>query len=144
MNEADPRIIALEEQFSQLHIQLFNTFSHAQSAVMSVMQSGRDIDETNEDFEQLQRDFAVSVVMYTGPNNTLKDNITATKKLARDNRVTNVHLTQVWAAAVSAMCCERMLAMIPEDLRADPLVAGELIQKRNEHLTMWQERLANP
>ena len=38
----------------------------------------------------------------------------------------------------------RMLAMIPSDLQDDPDVAGELKQKRQEHLAMWQERLDNP
>ena len=64
MSEADPRIIALETQFSHLHVQLFDTFSHAQSAVMTVMQTGRDIDRNHDDFQQLKRDFEVTVAMY--------------------------------------------------------------------------------
>ena len=66
MSEADPRIVALEKQFNQIHVQLFDTFSHAQSAVMTVMQTGRDIDENQDDFTQLKRDFEVAVAMYPG------------------------------------------------------------------------------
>ena len=53
MSEADPRIVALEKQFSQLHVQLFDTFSHAQSAVMTVMQTGRDIEKTGRDIRHM-------------------------------------------------------------------------------------------
>ena len=144
MSAADPRIVALEKQFSQLHVQLFDTFSHAQSAVMAVMQTGRDIDDNQEDFTQLKRDFEVTVAMYPGNNQNMLQKITATNELAANPQTTNVHLTQVWAAAVSALSCDRMLAMIPSDLQDDPDVAGELKQKRQEHLAMWQERLDNP
>ena len=144
MSAADPRIVALEKQFSQLHVQLFDTFSHAQSAVMAVMQTGRDIDDNQEDFTQLKRDFEVTVAMYPGNNQNMLQKITATNELAANPQTPNVHLTQVWAAAVSALSCDRMLAMIPSDLQVDPDVAGELKQKRQEHLAMWQERLDNP
>ncbi|MAQ02695.1 MAG: hypothetical protein CL586_11475 [Alteromonadaceae bacterium] len=144
MSAADPRIVALEKQFSQLHVQLFDTFSHAQSAVMAVMQTGRDIDDNQEDFTQLKRDFEVTVAMYPGNNQNMLQKITATNELAANPQTPNVHLTQVWAAAVSALSCDRMLAMIPSDLQDDPDVAGELKQKRQEHLAMWQERLDNP
>ena len=144
MSAADPRIVALEKQFSQLHVQLFDTFSHAQSAVMAVMQTGRDIDDNQEDFTQLKRDFEVTVAMYPGNNQNMLQKITATNELAANPQTPNVHLTQVWAAAVSALSCDRMLAMIPSDLQVDPDVAGELKQKRQEHLAMWQERLENP
>ena len=144
MSAADPRIVALEKQFSQLHVQLFDTFSHAQSAVMAVMQTGRDIDDNQEDFTQLKRDFEVTVAMYPGNNQNMIQKITATNELAANPQTPNVHLTQVWAAAVSALSCDRMLAMIPSDLQDDPDVAGELKQKRQEHLAMWQERLDNP
>ena len=143
MSEADPRIVALEKQFSQLHVQLFDTFSHAQSAVMTVMQTGRDIDENQDDFTQLKRDFEVAVAMYPGNDQTMQQKITATNELAASQQTSNVHLTQVWAAAVSALSCDRMLAMIPGDLQDDPDMAGELKQKRREHLAMWQERLEN-
>jgi hypothetical protein len=144
MSAADPRIVALEKQFSQLHVQLFDTFSHAQSAVMAVMQTGRDTDDNQEDFTQLKRDFEVTVAMYPGNNQNMLQKITATNELAANPQTPNVHLTQVWAAAVSALSCDRMLAMIPSDLQDDPDVAGELKQKRQEHLAMWQERLDNP
>ena len=144
MSAADPRIVALEKQFSQLHVQLFDTFSHAQSAVMAVMQTGRDIDDNQEDFTQLKRDFEVTVAMYPGNNQNMLQKITATNELAANPQTPNVHLTQVWAAAVSALSCDRMLAMIPSDLQDDPDVAGELKQKRQEHLAMWQERSDNP
>ena len=144
MSAADPRIVALEKQFSQLHVQLFDTFSHAQSAVMAVMQTGRDIDDNQEDFTQLKRDFEVTVAMYPGNNQNMLQKITATNELAANPQTPNVHLTQVWAAAVSALSCDRMLAMIPTDLQDDPEVAGELQHKRREHLAMWQERLDNP
>ena len=144
MSAADPRIVALEKQFSQLHVQLFDTFSHAQSAVMAVMQTGRDTDDNQEDFTQLKRDFEVTVAMYPGNNQNMLQKITATNELAANPQTPNVHLTQVWAAAVSALSCDRMLAMIPSDLQDDPDVAGELKQKRQEHLAMWQERLENP
>ena len=144
MSAADPRIVALEKQFSQLHVQLFDTFSHAQSAVMAVMQTSRDIDDNQEDFTQLKRDFEVTVAMYPGNNQNMLQKITATNELAANPQTPNVHLTQVWAAAVSALSCDRMLAMIPSDLQDDPDVAGELKQKRQEHLAMWQERLDNP
>ena len=144
MSAADPRIVALEKQFSQLHVQLFDTFSHAQSAVMAVMQTGRDIDDNQEDFTQLKRDFEVTVAMYPGNNQNMLQKITATNELAANPQTPNVHLTQVWAAAVSALSCDRMLAMIPSDLQDDPDVAGELKQKRQEHLAMWQEGLDNP
>lgn len=144
MSEADPRIVALEKQFSQLHVQLFDTFSHAQSAVMAVMQTGRDIDNNQDDFTQLKRDYEVTVAMYPGNDQNMQRKITATNELATNHQTSNVHLTQVWAAAVSALSCDRMLAMIPGDLQDDPDVAGELKQKRQEHLAMWQERLENP
>ena len=144
MSEADPRIVALEKQFNQIHVQLFDTFSHAQSAVMTVMQTGRDIDENQDDFTQLKRDFEVAVAMYPGNDQTMQQKITATNELAASQQTSNVHLTQVWAAAVSALSCDRMLAMIPTDLQDNPDVAGELQHKRREHLAMWQERLENP
>jgi len=143
MSEADPRIVALEKQFSQLHVQLFDTFSHAQSAVMTVMQTGRDIDENHDDYTQLKRDFEVTVAMYPGSDQSMQQKIKATKELATNQQTSNVHLTQVWAAAVSALSCDRMLAMIPTDLQDNPDVAGELQHKRREHLAMWQERLEN-
>ena len=74
----------------------------------------------------------------------MQEKITATRKLADNHQTTNVHLTQVWAAAVSALSCDRMLALIPQDLLADPSVAGELQQKHQAHLAMWQQRLDNP
>lgn len=144
MSEADPRIVALETQFSQLHIQLFNTFSHAQSAVMAVMQTGRDIDNNHEDFQQLKRDFEVTIATYPGHDKKMLEKIAATNKLAAQQPISNVHLTQVWAAAVSTLSCDRMLAMIPHDLRHDPSVSSELQQKCQDHLAMWQERLENP
>ncbi|MBR9791916.1 MAG: hypothetical protein GYB58_09245 [Gammaproteobacteria bacterium] len=144
MSKADPRIVALEQQFSQLHVQLFDTFSHAQSAVMTVMQTGRDIDENHDDYTQLKRDFEVTVAVYPGSDQSMQQKIKSTNELAMNHHTSNVHLTQVWAAAVSALSCDRMLAMIPADLQDDPEVAGELRQKRREHLAMWQERLDNP
>lgn len=144
MSNADPRIIALETQFSQLHVQLFNTFSHAQSAVMSIMQSGRDISAQSEDYQQLKRDFEVTVAMYPGRDSSILAHIAATRQMAEQQQVSNVHMTQVWAAAVSTLSCDRMLLMIPADLQTDQEITGELMQKRQEHLTMWQERLNNP
>ncbi|GGF86253.1 hypothetical protein [Alteromonas lipolytica] len=144
MSKADPRIIALESQFGQLHTQLFNTFSHAQSAVMGIMQTGRDISQDSEDYQQLKRDFDITVTMYPGEDSLMATLIAATRQMANNPQVSNVHMTQVWAAAVSALSCDRMLLMIPADLHTDPEVSGELQQKRQEHLTMWQERLNNP
>ena len=67
MSEADPRIVALEKQFNQIHVQLFDTFSHAQSAVMTVMQTGRDIDEHHDDYTQLKRDFDGACIKHYNP-----------------------------------------------------------------------------
>ena len=69
--------------------------------------------------------------------------IAATRHLLNNEQVANVHLTQVWAAAVSALSCDRMINLIPTDLRDSPEVTAELRQKGQEHLSMWEERLTN-
>ncbi|MDC8829931.1 hypothetical protein [Alteromonas gilva] len=142
MNAVDPRMIALENQFKQLHVQLFDTFSHAQSAVMTAVQTGQDITSDNEDYQQLKRDFQVTTTVYQGMG-SLPQHIGATKTLMQREDVSCLHMTQVWAAAVSSLCCDRMLAMVPEDLRDEPTITDELKQKHAEHTRMWQERLYN-
>lgn len=143
MTDIDPRIVALEQQFSQLHVQLFDTLSHAQSAVMQAMITGRDIGATSDDYQQLKRDFEVSAAMYKG-SESIKVQIKATNELVYRDDISNLHMTQVWAAGVSALSCDRMLQMIPSDLVNDHEITGELIARLKEHLGMWQERLANP
>ncbi|NVK57377.1 MAG: hypothetical protein HWE26_17370 [Alteromonadaceae bacterium] len=140
MNEVDPRIVALENQFKQLHVQLFDTFSHAQSAVMTAVQTGHDISPDNDDYEQLKRDFEVTKTVYQGVG-TLPQQVAATEALMQRDDVSCLHMTQVWAAAVSSLCCDRMLHMVPEDLREEPTITSELKQKHAAHIKMWQERL---
>jgi len=140
MSAVDPRILALENQFKQLHVQLFDTISHAQSAVMTASQTGQDITPDNDDYTQLKRDYDVTRSMYQGAGE-LPRYIAATEALKRRSDVSCLHMTQVWAAAVSTLSCDRMLSMIPADLRDQPDITGELQQKRTMHFNMWQQRL---
>ena len=102
MTKVDPRILALEKQFSQLHIQLFDTLGHAQSAVMQALNTGKDIGEGSDDYQQLKRDFDVTAAVYQG-SDSLQRLISETTNMSSRQDISNLHMTQVWAAAVSAL-----------------------------------------
>lgn len=142
----DKREINVDDITSGLQIQLFDTFRCAQGAVETVTRRGEDLSKDDDNFAHLQREYtvckAICETLNQQSSNALLRLIRQTDHQMASQCVTNIHKTQIWAAAVAAMYCQRMLDnlgalnnTIPEETKAD-------IQNQVDiHTGMWEKRL---
>ena len=138
---AHPSLEKLEPWFAQMHMQLFDTLQQAQAAVDEAQQSGQDLAENSEHYQQLKRDFDVTVAAFPASDHITTPLIRQSQNLLANRCELRLHLTQVWAAAVCTLTLHRMLNAIPVELMDDHSITGELKTKAAMHFSMWKHLL---
>ncbi|GGW83107.1 hypothetical protein [Alteromonas halophila] len=138
-----PALEKLEPWFAQMHVQLFDTLQQAQAAVDEAERTGQDLDVSCEYYQQLQRDFKVTVASFPAENHFTLPMIKRTQALEESESGLRLHLAQVWAAAVCTLTLHRMLSAVPLELADDENITGELKMKAAMHYAMWQHLLSD-
>jgi hypothetical protein len=137
----DPRLQAKESYFQQLHLSTFDTMSYAHAIVRQVNESGKDIDENDENYEQLLRDYAVTKNMVSLKDSPLEQLCTQTDNAMQAGHFAHATKAQLAAAATNTINHWRILAEIPDDLLSIGEITDALKQNYNGHLSAWQRIL---
>ena len=137
----DPRLQKKELVFQQLHLATFDTMSNAQAVIQQVKTSGTDIDQEDENFQQLLRDFEVTRNMTDLKDSPLLSLCQSLEKLIKNKTLANATIAQACAAATNTLNHWRILGEIPVDLREVEEVSGTLKQNYFEHKQAWENLL---
>ena len=137
----DPRLQAKEGIFQQLHLSTFDTMGYAHAIIQEVNDSGKDIDEDNDNYQQLLRDYLVTKNMAPITGSPLALLCTQTDHNIENSKQAHASISQLCAAATNTLNHWRILAEIPEDLLDVEKVSSQLKQNYANHLAAWHQVL---
>lgn len=137
----DPRLQAKEAIFQQLHLSTFDTMGYAHAIIQEVNESGRDIAASNENYQQLLRDYEITKNMAPIADTPLALLCLQTNEKIQSGQYPHASLAQLSAAASNTLNHWRILAEIPVDLLDLEVVTNQLKANYNNHLSAWQQLL---
>jgi hypothetical protein len=137
----DPRLQAKEAIFQQLHLSTFDTMGYAHAIIQEVNNSGKDIAENNDNYQQLLRDYQVTKNMAPIADSPLALLCTQTDGYINNAKQAHASISQLCAAATNTLNHWRILAEIPEDLLDIEEVSSQLKENYANHLAAWHQVL---
>jgi hypothetical protein len=137
----DPRLQAKEALFQQLHLSTFDTMGYAHAIIQEVNNSGKDIAEDNDNYQQLLRDYQVTKNMAPIADSPLASLCEKTDGNIKNSNQAHASISQLCAAATNTLNHWRILAEIPEDLLDIKEVSSQLKENYANHLTAWHQVL---
>ena len=137
----DPRLQAKEAVFQQLHLSTFDTMGYAHAVMQKVNESGKDIEASDENFQQLLRDYKITRSLAPIKDSPLASLCIQTSDELSNPKHANASIAQLTAAATNTLNHWRILAEIPEDLRDVEEVSSTLKENYAGHLLAWQQIL---
>jgi len=137
----DPRLQAKEALFQQLHLSTFDTMSYAHAIIQEVNAIGKDIDEDNDNYQQLLRDYQVTKNMAALANSPLTLLCSQTDHNIKNSQKAHASISQLCAAATNTLNHWRILTEIPEDLLDVEEVTRQLKENYANHLAAWRQIL---
>jgi len=137
----DPRLQAKEGIFQQLHLSTFDTMGYAHEIIQEVNDSGKDIDEDNDSYQQLLRDYQVTKNVSPIADSPLALLCTQTDYHIENSKQAHASISQLCAAATNTLNHWRILAEIPKDLLDVEEVSSQLKQNYANHLAAWHRVL---
>ena len=137
----DPRLQAKEALFEQLHLSTFDTMSYAHAVMQSVQENGYDVESDDENFQQLLRDFEVTSNLMSLVDTPLQSLHQTTSLIISENKQPNASIAQLCAAATNTLNHWRILCEIPEDLRDNEEVTGQLKANYFQHKKAWESMI---
>ena len=141
----DPRLQAKEALFQQLHLSTFDTMGYAHAIIQEVNNQGFDIEVTNENYQQLVRDYEITKALAPIQESQLVELCEQSDEIVSSNgtkrNMAYASIAQLLAAATNTLNHWRILSEIPEDLRAVEEVTATLKQNYQGHLQAWTNTL---
>lgn len=137
----DPRLQAKEAVFQQLHLSTFDTMGYAHAIIREVNDSGKDIAEDNDNYQQLLRDYQVTKNMAPIADSPLALLCKQTDGYIKNSNQAYASISQLCAAATNSLNHWRILAEIPEDLLDVEEVSSQLKENYANHLAAWHRVL---
>ena len=138
----DPRLQAKEAVFEQLHLSTYDTMTYAHAIIEEVNKDGHDIPTSNENFQQLLRDYEITRAMAPIADSPLHSLCEKTDDAVQTNQHANASIAQLTAAATNTLNHWRILCEIPEDLREVNAVTKQLKENYKNHLNAWKHILS--
>lgn len=134
----DPRLIAKESLFAQLHLDCSEAISNLNTILLQVTTEQTDITADNPMLQALQDSFLTLVNAHL----TLPTDIWRLQQHTLDtienNEVANATKAQVLTMAINTLKHWQILSEIPRDLLDIAEVSATVKQKFAQHLAMWQ------
>jgi hypothetical protein len=134
----DPRLVAREALFQNLHVSIFETMGYVSAIQACVEKTGHDIDASNPEFVQLLRDYEVTKNLSNIEQSDLKQLFEKTDGILRSNSSALANRAQLCAAATSALNHWRILYEVPDDLRDTDTVTKTLKIKLQQTMYTWE------
>lgn len=134
----DPRLVARESIFQQLHLSIFETMGYAQAVQQQVELTGKDIEPTNNEYTQLLRDYEITKNMTPMDESTLLPLCEQTDTVITKQNTALANCAQLCASAINALNHWRILNEIPDDLRDNDTVTKTIKEKYKHHVRMWR------
>lgn len=134
----DPRLVAKEPLFQQLHQLNFDILQHINAIQTQVMQYQRDISPDNPDWNALRDIYESHLKEIDEMPNEMSSLVTQSKRyFENDNAYANQ--AQVMACGAQALTFWRILGEIPDDLLDIEEVSATTKSRFMEHLSMWHK-----
>jgi hypothetical protein len=134
----DPRLVAREALFQNLHVSIFETMGYASSIQAYVEKTGHDINASNPEFVQLLRDYEVTKNLSNIERSGLKQLCEKSDGILKSNNSALANCAQLCAAAISALNHWRILCEVPDDLRDNETVTKALKVKLAQTMYTWE------
>jgi len=137
----DPRLQAKEHIFQQLHLSTFDTMGYAHAIIQEVNKSGKDVEEDNDNYQQLLRDYEITRNIAPIANTPLATLCSQTNDKIANSQLAHASIAQLCAAATNSLNHWRILAEIPEDLLEVDEVSSSVKENYANHLNAWRDIL---
>ncbi|MFQ3207026.1 MAG: hypothetical protein ACI9IT_001175 [Glaciecola sp.] len=137
----DPRLQAKEAIFQQLHLSTFDTMGYAHAVIQEVNESGKDIAEDNDNYQQLLRDYQVTRNIAPIADSPLALLCKQTDGYIKNSNQAHASISQLCAAATNTLNHWRILAEIPDDLLDIKEVSSQQKENYASHLAAWRQVL---
>jgi hypothetical protein len=136
----DPRLVAKEGLFQELHQVNFEILAHINAIQQVVMQSQRDISKDNENWQAIHAIFDTHLADITELPQEVEALVSKSRKYVnRDAGVATAHKAQVIACAAQALTYWRILGEVPDDLMEIEEVTATTKKQFMTHLSMWHK-----
>nr|WP_297349636.1 hypothetical protein [uncultured Glaciecola sp.] len=137
----DPRLQAKEAIFQQLHLSTFDTMGYAHAVIQEVNESGKDIAEDNDNYQQLLRDYQVTRNIAPIADSPLALLCKQTDGYIKNSNQAHASISQLCAAATNTLNHWRILVEIPDDLLDIKEVSSQQKENYASHLAAWHQVL---
>jgi hypothetical protein len=129
--------------FQNLHLSTFETMGYARAIAQEVEQTGKDIEVSNSDYQQLLRDYNVTKNLAPIDGTQIGKLCARTDVILKSDKHANATYAQLSAAGTSALNHWRILSDIPLDLRDKDEVTRVLKEKFQQQMATWEYILSD-